>query len=408
MPSAGLPRRRVVVLVLDGLGLGAMPDATAEDVGADTLRHVDERGGPLALPTLESLGLGRLTGARGVGATERPRAASGRCALRHPGADTFMGHQELMGGGLDGVQLKFLAELRDQVQQALQSAGHRVESLIEGQSPLLVDGHALVADNIEARPRLNINVTASLDDIGFDALTEIGQIVREVTPVPRIIVVGGRGYDVDAIREHVKERTPGQIGVDTPELGVYDEHYRVRHLGLDFASHEQAPSRAQAAGHEVVLLGKAADVVHCEGAVTDNLVPTEGVMRKTIDHLAAMDHGLIVANVQETDLAGHEEDAARYARVLETVDRMLPELLDGLGDEDVILITGDHGNDPTIGHSQHTREYTPVLAFGPRVAVRELGTRETLADVGATAADLLGVLPVRSGTSFAPEVTACS
>jgi phosphopentomutase len=406
--TTNLPRRRVVVLVLDGLGLGAMPDAPPEDAGSNTLLHVDEAAGPLGLPTLAALGLGRLTDAPGVAAAEHPRAAFGRCALKHPGADTFMGHQELMGGGLDGVELRLLAELRGEVEGALRAAGYDVEPMIDGQSPLLVNGCALVADNIEARPRLNINVTASLDDIDLEELTRIGQVVRDVTPVPRIIVVGGRGYDVDAIRAHIKERTPGQIGVDTPELGVYDEHYRVRHLGLDFASHQQAPSRAKAAGHEVVLLGKAADVVHCEGAVTDNLVPTEGVMRKTIDHLAAMDHGLIVSNVQETDLSGHEEDADRYGRVLETADRMLPELLDGLRDDDVILITGDHGNDPTIGHSQHTREYTPVLAFGPNVPAVEVGLRESLADIGATAADLLGVLPVRSGRSFAKELTACS
>jgi phosphopentomutase len=247
-------------------------------------------------------------------------------------------------------------------------------------------------------------VTASLDDVSFEDLTAIGEIVRGATPVPRVIVVGGRGYDIDAIRAHMQERSPGQIGVDTPELGVYDEHYRVRHLGLDFAAAEQAPSRALAAGHEVVLLGKAADVVHCAGAVTDNLIPTAGVMRKTIDSLRAMSHGLIVANVQETDLSGHEQNAARYGAVLELVDEMLPELLEALQPDDVLIITGDHGNDPTIGHSQHTREYTPVLAVGAGVKPVDLGLRASLADVGATAADLLGVLPIRSGRSFAQEV----
>ena len=396
--------RRVVVLVLDGLGLGAMPDAPPEDRGSNTLRHVDAAAGGLRLPTLESLGLGNLTDAAGVAAVDEPRAALGRCALRHPGADTFMGHQELMGGSLDNVQLRLLSEVQSQVERALREDGRAVEPLMPDRSPLLVDGCVLVADNIEARPRLNINVTASLDDVSFEELTRIGEIVRNVTPVPRVIVVGGRGYDIDAIRAHVKERTPGQIGVDTPELGVYDEHYQVRHLGLDFAAAEQAPSRALAAGHEVVLLGKAADVVHCEGAVKDNLVPSEGVMRKTIQHFAAMGHGLVVANVQETDLSGHEQDPQRYAAVLELVDRMLPELLDQLGDGDVLLITGDHGNDPTIGHAQHTREYTPVLAVGPAVRPADIGLRESLADVGATAADLLGVLPIRSGRSFAQEV----
>jgi phosphopentomutase len=393
--------RRVVVLVIDGLGLGAMPDAPPEDEGSDTLLHVDAAAGPLRLPTLESLGLGNLSSAPGVAAVAEPRAASGRCALRHPGADTFMGHQELMGGGLDGVQLCFLSEIQDDVERALREAGHSVEPLVQGRSPILVDGVAVVADNIEARPRLNINVTASLDDVTLEELTSIGEVVRAVAPVPRVIVVGGRGYDVDGIRAHVKERSPGQIGVDTPELGVYDDDYRVRHLGLDFASAEQAPNRAHDAGHDVVLLGKAADVVHCEGATTNNLIPTAGVMSETMDHLERLDHGLIVSNVQETDLSGHEQDAGRYRAVLEQVDGMLVDLIALLREDDVLLITGDHGNDPTIGHSQHTREYTPVLAVGPRVRAVELGLRESLADIGATAADLLGVLPLRSGRSFA-------
>jgi phosphopentomutase len=401
-------RRRVVVLVLDGLGLGVMPDADPEDAGANTLLHVDLAGGPLSLPTLESLGLGYLTPARGVAELNAPRAALGRCALAHPGADTFMGHQELMGGSLEGVQLRLLSEVRDEVEQALRDAGYSVEPLVPGQPPLLVDGAAVVADNIEARPRLNINVTASLDDLSLEELTKVGEVVRAVVPVPRVIVVGGRGYDVNAIRAHVKERMPGQIGVDTPELGVYDEDYRVRHLGLDFASSEQAPSRAHAAGHEVVLLGKAADVVHCDGASTDNAIPTAEVMSKTIAALEQMEHGLIVSNVQETDLSGHEQDAKRYAEVLELVDRMLPELIETQQEDDVLLITGDHGNDPTIGHSQHTREFTPILATGPRVQPVEIGLRASLADVGATAADLLGVSPVRSGTSFAKLVLACS
>jgi phosphopentomutase len=409
MSSQGqIARRRVVVLVLDGLGLGVMPDADAEDAGANTLLHVDLAAGPLRLPTLESLGLGKLTTARGVAGVADPRAALGRCALVHPGADTFMGHQELMGGSLDGVQLTFLSEIRPAVEQALRDAGHSVESLVAGQSPLLVDGKAVVADNIEARPRLNINVTGSLDDITLEELTEVGEVVRKIVPVPRVIVVGGRGYDVNGIRAHIRERTPGQIGVDTPQLGVYDENYRVRHLGLDFATREQVPSRAHAAGHEVVLLGKAADVVHCEGARTDNAIPTAEVMSKTIAALERMEHGLIVSNVQETDLAGHEQDAKRYAQVLELVDGMLPELIATLKEDDVLLITGDHGNDPTIGHSQHTREFTPLLVTGARVRRVEIGLRESLADVGATAADLLGVAPVRSGASFADLVLACS
>jgi phosphopentomutase len=274
-------------------------------------------------------------------------------------------------------------------------------------SPLIVDGCVLVADNIEARPRLNINVTASQDDISFEDLTRIGEIVRAAVPVPRVIVVGGRGFGIDDIRAHVKERAPGQIGVDTPELGVYDEHYQVRHLGVDFAVDRQLPSRAIRAGYDVVLLGKAADVVRCDGAVAENIVPTADVLSRAASHLDAMTGGLIVANVQETDLAGHEEDVPRYARMLRTVDERLPELLDRLRPGDALFITGDHGNDPTIGHSQHTREYTPAIAYGPAINPVPLGVRATLADIGATAGDILGVPPLGSGHSFLKEIS-CS
>ncbi|MFJ5560763.1 phosphopentomutase [Streptomyces sp. NPDC093250] len=403
----GRRNRRAVVLVLDGFGVGLMPDHPAEDAGANTLRHVDEAQGPLGLPNLAALGLGHLTEVAGVPAVPEPKGAHGRCALRHPGADTYMGHQELMGGGLDNVQLQLLSEVRADVVAALTRAGHRCDDLLPGQSPLVVDGCVLVADNIEARPRLNINVTASQDDISFEELTAIGDIVRAAVPVPRVIVVGGRGFGIDDIRGHVKERTPGQIGVDTPALGVYDEHYQVRHMGVDLAVDHQLATKAKQAGYDVVLLGKAADVVRCEGAVAENIVPTKDVLIRAMEHLDAMDGGLIVANVQETDLAGHEEDVERYANMLRTVDDLLPELVSRLRPGDALFVTGDHGNDPTIGHSQHTREYTPALVCGPGVAPVPLGVRASLADIGATAGDILGVLPLGSGTSFLKEIS-CS
>jgi phosphopentomutase len=120
-----------------------------------------------------------------------------------------------------------------------------------------------------------------------------------------------------------------------------------------------------------------------------------------------MTGGVVVVNVQETDLAGHEQNVERYAEMLRVVDRRLPELLDRLRPGDALFVTGDHGNDPTIGHSQHTREYTPALAYGPGLLPVPLGIRDSLADIGATAADLLGLPPLGAGTSFLQEMT-CS
>jgi phosphopentomutase len=343
----------------------------------------------------------------GVPAVATPTAAVGKCRLDYPGADTFMGHQEIMGGGIESVELRLLSEVRETVWAALQGAGFRCEDIDDAGSPILVEGCVLVHDNVEARARLNINLTASLDDISFDRLTEIGYVVRNAVRVPRVIVVGGRGYGVEAMRQHLVERDPGQIGVDTPALGVYDEHYEVRHLGVTVDTSRQLPTLALAAGLDVLLLGKAADVVQCRGARSENLIATEDVLARTIEELGRMERGLVVANVQETDLAGHEQNSARFARMLEVVDQRLPDLIAQLRKNDVLLITGDHGNDPTIGHSQHTREFAPAIAYGPALTPCRLGTRRSLADIGATAADWLDLAATSSGTSFLKEIT-CS
>lgn len=404
MSELGSVERRVIIVVLDGFGVGAMPDAAGPDEVSNTLRHVDDQVGPLTLPTLSALGLGNLTPSPSLPAVRDPKAAVGRCALAHPGADTYLGHQELMGGGLDRVEMKLLADLHEPVVAALEGAGHTVELLDPGISPLVVDGCVLVADNIEARPRLNINVTGSLDDVSFEDLTAIGMLVRAATPVSRVIVVASRGFGMTDIRHHVKERSPGQIGVDSPALGVYDDSYQVRHLGVEFDADEQLPARVLATGQHVALLGKAADVVRCPGAQLANLIDTKEVFAEVSRQLSDTDAGLIVANVQETDLAGHEEDSARYGRLLETIDQELTTLIDQLRPDDVLILTGDHGNDPTSGSSRHTREYTPCIVVGPSVRPVELGTRSSLADIAASAADMLGVERPGSGTSFAQEV----
>ena len=398
--------RRAVVLVLDGFGVGAAPDSSPADAEMNTLRHIADRV-DLDLPALSSLGLSRLVpGALPPVAVSR--AAYGFLMPVHPGADTYMGHQELMGGGLSMVELKLMSELSAAVTQALESAGHRVEALIPGHSMLLVDGIAVVHDNIEARARLNVNVTASLDDITFDDLTAIGKVVRQAIQVSRVIVVGSRGYDVAGIRAHIVERGAGHIGVDTPALGVYNEHYQVRHLGLEFPIERQLPTRVREAGGKVVLLGKAADVVRCDGATRENLVPTSEVFDATLRHLDSMEDGLVVANVQETDLAGHEQDPERYGRVLHAIDGRINELLGRVGPDDCLFITADHGNDPTSGSSRHTREFVPVLAYSPAFDPVDLGIRSTLADVGATIADLLSLQALDSGTSFAKEIRCLS
>jgi len=397
------PIRRVTLLVLDGFGIGAMadvPQVRPQDAGANTMLHIAERLGELRLPALEALGLGNLQavpGVRALGAAAT--GAWGRCNLRHVGADTYAGHQEIAGSAPGTPIAQPMSQVAEVIVGALEQAGHRVQRIGPTRATLLVDGGMLVADNLEGEAAQNINVTACLDDFTFAQVCDVSEIVRAHVAVGRVIAVTGRGFGgLPAILANLEER-PGLYGVNTALLGIYNEEYRVRHLVLGGRREGQAPFIVQRAGLPVSLVGKAADVIVCDGAEYRPAVQTAHVLDMTLQRLAAQRTGLIFANVQETDLAGHEQDVAGYARVLQLVDQRIPQLQAAMGPDDLLLITADHGNDPTLG-TKHTRECTPVLAYSPAIRPAFLGERATLADLGATVTAALGLAPTEAGTSF--------
>ncbi|MET9858190.1 phosphopentomutase [Streptomyces smyrnaeus] len=394
-------RGRTVIVVIDGFGIGAMPDAGAlrpGDAAADTCGHVLDHareafGRPLRLPVLGALGLGLVHPHRDLARRTRLPVAAGRAALGYPGADTFAGHQTMMGADFSRVTVARLADHLAQVTAALRAAGHRVEHL-DGRPLLLVDGSVLVHDNLEADPGINWNASARLEDLGFDGILAVARTVRAVAPVARVIAVGGHADG--PLRGFVREGDGGTVGLDTPASGFYrHDGLQVQHLGVESDHTRQLPELAARAGIPVTLVGKAADILACGAAVRRPAVPTADVLAHTMEAVRAGGESLVVANVQESDLAGHQRDPERYARILEQVDAglaALVALLDRPGDR--LVVTGDHGNDPTIGHAYHTREYVPVLIHRPGVpGVELLPDAESLADVGATAAVALGLDP---------------
>lgn len=399
--------RRVTLLVLDGFGIGAMADVPAvrpQDCGTNTMLHLAERLGELRLPALEAMGLGNLqavTGVRPVGAAAT--AAWGRCQLRHHGADTYAGHQEIAGSAPGVPVAQTMSEVSEQLAGALRQADHRVERIGPARTTLLVDGGMVVADNLEGEAAQNINVTACLDDFRFEQVTGVAEIVRAHVGVGRVIAVCGRGFGGrTAILASLEER-PGLVGVNTALLGIYNQHYRVRHLVVGSRQDGQAPHIVRESGLPVALIGKAADVIVCDGAALLPVVRTEEVLDLIGHQLAVQPEGLIFANVQETDLAGHEQDAATFGRVLRQVDSRLGALQSAMDEQDLLIITADHGNDPTVG-TKHTREQTPVLAWSPGVHPVPLGERATLADIGATVTHALGLRPTEAGTSFYDQI----
>lgn len=395
---------KLIVLVLDALGIGEMPDVATErpqDMGVHTLRTLVQNADRLEVDNLLSLGLGHIVPSLDFGVpVPSPLASYGRSRLAHKGADSYLGHQEIMGTIPKPPATTLMSQSADLLQERLTSCGYAVRRPLAEKPLLLVDEAVVVGDNLEADPGLNINLTVATDFIDSERALEIGKIVRDSVNVGRVIVFGGPGIDVDDILRHVEERTNGQIGVDSPSLGVYDQQLFVRHLGYGVDPDRQAASILSRLGKPVVLLGKMADLILCPGAIRDTVVPTPQIMRTLLQAYRNGHEGLIAATVQETDLAAHEGDLVRLASVLEEVDVGLGTLLAEIAEGDTLIICADHGNDPQVNVGLHTREETPLLIYQKGERPHFLGIRDTLADIGATITHLFDAAPTQDGSTI--------
>lgn len=390
---------KAILLVIDSFGIGAMEDSNPIDRSANTYKHIRDASGLLHIPTLLSLGLGAL-----AEDFEPPENAYGYAALAHHGADTYLGHQEIAGSCPGKSNKRFMKDIHSSVADALRKAGYNVQYPIKESPVLLVDGSCVIGDNLESAPGNIINVTADLKKIPFNELKKVGEIVRGCVDTSRVIAFGGPYTSIEHIISVVHEKSPGHWGVDAPKAKVYGKGYEVYHMGYGVDINSQFPMIAAKSGLKVYRIGKTADVLHGEGPAFP-IVDTDEVLEKLRQcYLRENEDAAFLVNVQETDLAGHAEDPYWYATLLNKVDRWLAEFLPLLGIGDIIIIMADHGNDPTIGHSNHTREYVPILAAGPKIKKSYIGERQSMADVGATLSDFFGLQSTAEGESFLKNI----
>jgi phosphopentomutase len=408
--------KRFIVVVLDGYGIGAMDDVPAlrpQDAGANTALHIFESVPGLSLPALESLGLGNALLAAGLepaalppGLSESADCCYGFHRLAHFGADTFWGHQELMGTKPHKAESAPISGRLLAIREALEAAGHcaRFYAGEDAEAPglpgiLIVDEGVTIGDNLETDLGDNYNVTAALDIVPFEEVKKIGLLVRSLVRSSRVIVFGGEGLGLGDLLGAFESRQ-GYAGVNAPRSGVYRRGYQVLHLGYGVNAAFQTPAVLAQAGIPTVLVGKAADIVENRLGKSIPGVDTEAVLAETASALENLEQGFVCVNVQETDLAGHREDPVLYAERLILADRGIRRIMETMKDEDLLVVTADHGNDPLIGHPQHTREKTPILAWGRRLEPGFLGERSSLADTGAAVCDFFHVPPPESGASY--------
>ncbi|MFN8586319.1 MAG: phosphopentomutase [Candidatus Eisenbacteria bacterium] len=387
---------RVFLVVLDGVGIGEMPDAADYgDVGSHTLRHVAEFAGGLRLPTMESLGLGSLVALPGVAPVKAARGARGRLTERSAGKDSTTGHWEMMGIVLDrpfptypnGFPLPLLESWCERVGRGwlgnCTASGTEIISRLGQQHQ--ESGKYIVYTSADSV----FQIAAHERTVPLEQLYEACRIAREM-------LVG----------EHAVGRVIARPFVGSP--GDYKRTSNRR----DFSLQPFEPTvldRMVEAGHRVVTVGKVDDLFAGSGISDAIHTKSNDEGAEVLFELAAKPgEGLVFANLVDFDtLYGHRNDPAGFARALEAWDEQLARLLSNLRDDEMVWVTADHGNDPTTASTDHAREYTPLLVAGPRVrAGQDLGTRETFADLGATVADLFSIHAPRHGRSFLGEVRA--
>ena len=401
--------KRFIVVVLDGFGIGATADASVVRPGdevSNTLGSILHDFPDLKLPNLEKLGLMNAYGKESLNMKKSPSANFGKSELMHYGADTFMGHQEIMGTNPLKPLFQPFQEKVDVVYEHLTKLGHKVEIRSNGDLRyLLVDDYCTVGDNIDADLGMAYNVTAALDFMSFEKELEIGRQVREVVTVNRVIPFGGTNTTIQDILNAEETREGRFIGIHAVKSKSYNEGYQCRHLGFGVNEKVQAPTILTKAGVDVSLFGKVADIVANDLGKLVSCVNTSDVLDLTIQEIKDMQEGFICTNVQETDLAGHSQNSKWYKELLEISDKKIGDILELLGPDDIFVVMADHGNDPNIGHNRHTRENVPLLIKYGNVQGVEIGLRKSLSDIGASVCDYFNVDKPQNGTSFVPLLT---
>ena len=371
---------RVTVIVLDSVGIGELPDAAEfGDAGSNTLGHIAEASNGIALPNMEKLGLGNLTDIKGVPKTSSPQGAYGKANEVSKGKDTTTGHWEI--GGV----------------------------ILDKPFPTYPNGFPkVVLDEIEQRTGRKIlcnmpySGTDVLDDFGDEQL-ETGAWILYTSADPVLQIAAHEEkiplkelYETCKIAlEICGEHSPVARVIARPYIGSSKGNFKRTSNRHDYSIEPPKDTildKIKASDLDVIAIGKTSDIFSGKGITESkgtNKDNKDGII-KTIHALKDDTKGLIFTNLVDFDmLYGHRRNVKGYKDALEEFDNYLPEIISNLKDKEILIITADHGCDPTYKGTDHTREYIPILVYGKGIKNVDLGIRPTFADIAATIEELL-------------------
>lgn len=390
---SGLNINRAIIVVFDSLGVGEMPDAGEYgDAGSDTLDNTSRTVGGLSVPNLSAMGLGLIEGVTEVLRAHAPTASYGRMIEASVGKDTSTGHWEMSGLILN---------------RPLPTFPHGLpQELLDGFS--ITTGYGwlggMAASGTEIIALLGPEHIKTGKLIVYTSADSVFQIAahEDVVPIEELYRV------CELTRAYLNTYNIGRV-IARPFIGAQGNFQRT-HRRRDFSMPPPGQTvleRINAAGYPVIGIGKIGDIFVHRG-LTQEIHTTSDAdgVDKTIEAIRRQKDGLIFTNLVDFDtLYGHRNDARGYALALETIDARLPEMTGLLTDADILIITADHGCDPTTPSTDHSREYCPLIVYGKGLkAGVNLGTRRSFADIGATLAQIFKVEPPRLGKTFLPEI----
>jgi len=380
---------RVIVLILDGVGAGELPDADKyNDQDSNTLGNLSKAIGGLKLPFLENLGLGNIINIEGVKNVNKPLAHFGKMAEMSPGKDSTTGHWELMGVILkdpfptypQGFPMDIINEFEKRI--GYKTLGNYPTSGTEIMKDLGAEHIRKKMPIVYTSADSVFQIACHIDVFKLDELYKFCKIARELLQgkhgVARVIARPFAGKPPDFYRTEERK----DFSLKPPEPTLLD--------------------RAKDAGYEVIAIGKVDDIFAHQGYTksyhsVNNLKCVEFV----IAALKNMNKGLIVANFVQFDMDwGHRNDTENFARGLEQMDSEIEKIVNNLNETDLLFITADHGNDPTTPSTDHSREYVPLLAYRKKQKGVNIGIRNSFSDLAKTIAHYMNINGVENGEDF--------
>lgn len=387
--------QRIIWIILDSVGIGELPDASEfGDVGSNTIGNISLKVNKLNIPNLVSLGLGNIDNIKGVDYCKEPMGCYARVAEISNGKDTTTGHWEMVG---IHVKQSFPTYPNGFPEDVLSRFKDAIGTDILGNYP--ASGTEIIKELGNEHVKTGYPIIYTSADSVFQIAAH-----EEVIPIEELYKMC-RIARKQLNGEHAVARV-----IARPFIGENDNYVRTSNR-RDFSlqpPQDTLLDNIKNAGLDVIGIGKIEDIFANKGITKavhtkDNM---DGV-DKTLQFIKDRTNGLIFTNLVEFDSKwGHRNDVKGYAAGLEAFDKRLPEIFQSMQDEDILIINADHGCDPTMPGTDHTREYIPLLMYGKKLKKGiNLNTRKTFADIGQTIAEILNVKPINIGYSFLDKIS---